>query len=138
MAELFLGKGWSFPPTFDNRTKGVEMREGDDDIRESLQILLGTHLGERLMRPTYGTGLDRLMFDDIDTRLVATLEKDLDFAIAFYEPRITLNELSVLQDQQVDGRLLIVLQYTVDKTNTRNNLVYPFYIREGTEQSSIQ
>lgn len=133
MAEQFLGKGWSFPPTFDNRNKGVVMTEGEDDIRGSLEILLGTRIGERVMRPGYGMSLDRLMFEGIDTALVATLEKDLEFAIALYEPRIKLTELAVMQDQQVEGRLLIVVEYVVRSTNTRNNLVYPFYINEGTE-----
>lgn len=133
MADLFLGRGWSFPPTFDNRTKGVVMSEDEQDIRESLQILLGTRLGERIMRPAYGTNLDRLMFDAIDVAMVATLQKDLEFAIALFESRITLQQLSVLQDQQLEGRLLIVVDYVIDKTNTRNNLVYPFYINEGTE-----
>lgn len=138
MAELFLGKGWSFPPSFDNHTKAVVMREGEDDIRESLQILLGTRIGERIMRPAYGTNVDRLMFDAIDTTMVATLEKDLEFAIALYESRITLKEVSVLQDQQVEGRLLIVVDYVVGKTNARNNLVYPFYINEGSEKLNVK
>lgn len=133
MAEQFLGKGWSFPPTFDNRTKGVVMTEGEDDIRGSLEILLGTRIGERIMRPGYGMSLDRLMFEGIDTSLVAMLEKDLEFAIALFEPRIKLTELAVLSDQQTEGRLLIVVEYVVRSTNTRNNLVYPFYISEGTE-----
>ncbi len=110
------------------------MAEDEQDIRESLQILLGTRIGERIMRPTYGTNLDRLMFDAIDVSMVATLEKDLEFAIALFESRITLKELSVLQDQQLEGRLLIVVDYVIDKTNTRNNLVYPFYINEATER----
>lgn len=131
MADLFLGKGWSFPPTFDNHTKGVVMVADEEDIRESLQILLGTRLGERIMRPAYGTNLDQLMFDAIDVTMVATLEKDLEFAIALFESRITLQELSVLQDQQLEGRLLIVVDYVIGQTNTRNNLVYPFYINEG-------
>lgn len=126
----FLGKGWSFPPTFDNRSKGVVMTEGEDDIRDSLEILLGTHVGERIMRPGYGMNLDRLMFEGIDTGLVATLEKDLEFAIALHEPRIKLTELAVIKDRQVEGRLLIVVEYLIRTTNTRNNLVYPFYLNE--------
>lgn len=133
MTEQFLGKGWSFPPTFDNRAKGVLMTQGEDDIRGSLEILLGTRIGERVMRPGYGMSLDRLMFEAIDTALVATLEKDLEFAVALYEPRIDLTELAVMKDQQEEGRLLIILDYVVRSTNTRNNLVYPFYINEGTE-----
>ena len=130
MAELFLGKGWSFPPTFDNRSKGIVMTEGEADIRGSLEVLLGTRVGERIMRPGYGMSLDRLMFESIDTGLVTTLEKDLEFAIALYEPRIKLTQLAVMNDQQVEGRLLIVVEYLVRTTNTRNNLVYPFYINE--------
>jgi uncharacterized protein len=138
MAELFLGKGWSFPPTFDNRAKGVVMTEGEDDIRASLEILLGTRLGERIMRPGYGTNLDQMLFDTIDATLVATLEKDLQFAIALYEPRIDMKQLAVLSDRQVEGRLLVVIDYIVRSTNTRNNLVYPFYLNEGTEARIVQ
>ena len=137
MAELFQGKGWSFPPALDQATKGVLMSEGDDDIRESLQILLGTRVGERIMRPGYGSNLDKLMFESIDTGTVAALEQDLEFEIALYESRINLDELSVMQDRLVEGRLLIIVSYTVRSTNTRNNLVYPFYINEATEVTNI-
>lgn len=133
MDELFLGKGWSFPPSFDNIEKEVRMTVGVKDIEGSLEILLGTRLGERIMRPGYGSNLDRLMFEAIDITMVAALEKDLEFEIALYEPRIKLNELAVMKDRLLEGRLLIILDYTVRNTNSRNNLVYPFYINEGTE-----
>ncbi len=134
MAESFQGKGWSFPPEFDKTTvQGVIITEGEDDIQRSLQILLGTQLGERIMRPGYGTNLNRLMFENIDTGTAAALEKDLEFAIALYESRIDMNELSIMKDRTVEGRLLLIIDYTIRSTNTRNNLVYPFYINEGTD-----
>ncbi len=133
MNNSFIGKGWSFPPTFDNRKRGVLMTEGEDDINRSLEILMGTRLGERVMRPSFGTNLDRLQFESIDLTMVSSLKKDLEYAIVIFEPRINLLDISIEQDESLVGRILIVVEYMIRETNTRTNLVFPFYINEASE-----
>jgi phage baseplate assembly protein W len=130
--ESFLGKGWGFPPTFNKTTRTVDMLTGEDDIRSSLEILLSTHVGERVMQPKYGCNLDRLIFEPVDTTLQAYIKDLVKTAILYFEPRIILNDV-VLIPRQMEGRIDIDIHYTVATTNTRNNYVYPFYIEEGSE-----
>lgn len=129
----FLGRGWSFPPEFDKKQKEVKMLEGEEDIRSSLEILLSTRVGERIMQPAYGSNLDQFLFESLTTSFAAYMRDWIRKAVDFYEPRINLEKVDVLTDRRQEGILLIVLAYMVRGTNTRNNLVYPFYLNEGTE-----
>lgn len=129
----FIGTGWSFPPRFNKAAAGVIMVSGQDDIRESLKILLDTSPGERAMQPGYGCGLRDLVFDNVTTSTIAELKDAIDRAILFFEPRITLNSVTIDSSEQFDGVLKINLDYTVRATNSRSNMVYPFYIKEGTQ-----
>lgn len=126
----FLGTGWSFPPIF-TRT-GVEMVSDEQDIEESLHILLSTEIGERVMQPQYGCNMHRLVFEPLDTSLQAYMEDLIRTAILYFEPRIILNSVT-LEPQVNEGRIDINIDYTIATTNTRHNYVYPFYKQEGTE-----
>lgn len=128
----FLGRGWNFPPTFDNQGRVVRMVEAEEDIRQSLQILLATHLGERVMQPEYGWERETLMFEPITTSLTTHLKNELEDAIAFFESRITLDTINVDTSNENEGLIEIRLDYTIDATNTRYNLVYPYYLNEAT------
>jgi phage baseplate assembly protein W len=128
----FLGTGWSFPPTFSRFNYTVEMVSDDADIHESLWILFSTKLGERIMVPTYGTGLWRLVFRALTTTLMSQMKNMVEQAILNWEPRIDVDEVTVNADPTDEGRVLINVVYTIRKTNTRSNMVYPFYLTEST------
>ena len=129
----FLGTGWSFPPQFNKSAGGVIMVSLEDDIRESLKILLGTSPGERTMQPSYGCGLRDLVFGNVTASAVTELKDTIDRAILFFEPRIILNSVTINTSEQFNGVLKINLDYTVRSTNSRSNMVYPFYFKEGTQ-----
>jgi hypothetical protein len=130
----FLGTGWSFPPTFDKGGATVEMLSDEDDIRSSLEILLSTSTGERIMQPKYGCDLKRFLFEPLNTSM-KTLIKDLvKKSILYFEPRVKLEDISLVTDDN-NGVLVITVEYTIISTNTRNNLVFPYYIKEGTNIS---
>ena len=129
--EGFLGKGWAFPPAFDREEQTVTMVTAEEDIRESLQILLATIPGERVMLPDYGCLIHQHVFDVLGETLFTEIKGLIEYAILHYEPRINLENISYSEDQY-EGRLLIELEYTVIQTNTRSNLVFPFYLKEGT------
>ncbi len=131
MKESFLGTGWSFPPTFTKGGAGVAMVSDVEDIQQSLQILLSTRLGERVMQDEFGCDLQHLLFEEIDQGLVNTITAMVTDAILYHEPRIKLNELDVSQDADEPGLLLISIDYTVRSKNSRFNMVYPFYINEA-------
>lgn len=128
----FLGKGWSFPPTFSNGGRSLEMVEAETDIDQSLHILLSTHLGERVMRPTFGWRRDALLFEPLSTSFSTYLKREIETAILFFEPRIDLDRLTFETLADREGLVAIRLDYTVRATNSRANLVYPLYRDEGT------
>jgi uncharacterized protein len=130
--KAFLGRGWSFPPEFHSRGKGVVMSSGEEDIRQALVILLSTVPGERVMRPTFGCGLKSMVFETMDEGTMAEIRDLVERAILFFEPRITLNRVDVTFPDPLGGRLDLLLDYTIRETNARSNMVYPFYLLEGT------
>lgn len=128
----FLGTGWHFPPTFTRGGNEVELVANAEDIEQSLQILLLTQPGERVMQPEFGCDFQNIMFEEIDQGLLNTLHSLITDAILYHEPRITLDRLDVSESDQEPGLLLISLEYTIKRTNSRFNMVYPFYINEAT------
>jgi len=128
----FLGTGWSFPPSFDWRSKEAVMVSQFQDIEQSLHILLSTVPGERVMQPAYGCGIQRMVFENVNDSTLTEIRDLVAKAILFFEVRITLHEVEVDLDGLMDGLLRLKLDYTVRTTNTRTNMVYPLYLREGT------
>jgi phage baseplate assembly protein W len=128
----FLGRGWTFPPTFNKTSGSLEMVENEEDIRQSLIIFLTTRRGERMMRLNYGSTLDEQVFRSARADVLNALAEDLKTAIRLNEPRVVVNAVRIDASQVLEGRLLIEVDYTIEATNVRNNLVYPFYLIEGT------
>ncbi len=128
----FLGTGWAFPPAFSKGPQSVVMVNDEEDIRQSLEILLTTSIGERFLRPEYGCDLRRYLFEALDEGLVAYIRDLVGNAILYHEPRIKLTDLA-LTPQSDEGMLLIELTYIIRTTNSRQNFVFPFYKDEGTD-----
>lgn len=131
MVSGFLGRGWGFPISFHHRA-GVGMVTEEEDIAQSLHILLGTRPGERVMHPDYGCGLHALAFERIDGTSVRRIRERVEHAVLFYEPRIDLDGVEIDTSDAFNGVLLIELAYRIRSTNNRSNIVYPFYLAEGT------
>ena len=129
----FLGTGWSFPPQFDNQLGSVAMLSDSEDIRSSLEILLSTRPGERVMLANYGCHLDELLFEPLTTTMKTYMKDLIQTAILYYEPRIDVNKIGLVDTGEMEGRILITVDYTIRATNSRFNYVFPFYLQEGTE-----
>jgi phage baseplate assembly protein W len=128
----FLGTGWAFPPEFIQNKNSVKMIADEEDVRSSLEILFSTAVGERIMQPTYGCDLKKLLFEPLDRALKAYIEDLLKTAILYHEPRIQLDDVDLITVPE-EGRIDIHLAYTIRTTNSRYNFVFPFYKREGTD-----
>src|SRR5205809_2613348 len=136
MAKLlksFLGTGWGFPPQFNKESLSVGMLSDAEDIESSLQILLSTRQGERVMRPDYGCNLDEMVFEPLTTTFKTYIKDLIATAILYYEARIDVNKIDLDDTGVFEGRIIISIDYTVRSTNSRFNFVYPFYKTEGTE-----
>ncbi len=134
LQKSFLGTGWSFPPTFDRKTGSVEMVSNEDDIKQSLNILLSTSLGERVMQPKYGCNLTDYVYESLSSSVIGYIKDRVKNAILFYEPRIIAEKIEVTSDESFDlieGRFTISVEYTIPGTNSRFNYVYDFYENEA-------
>ena len=107
----FLGRGWSFPPDFTGPATGVAMLEEDADVASSLQILLSTTPGERVMQPLYGCNMSELVFESLDTRMKTLMQDKIDSAILYFEPRVTLENVTLDDSQILEGVVLISVIY---------------------------
>jgi phage baseplate assembly protein W len=131
----FLGRGWGFPPRFDGN-KRLVMVENEQDIEESLRILMATRCGERVMLPAYGTTLHRLVFESANEHLLTELRDMLKKAVLFFEPRVELMQLDAQISAQDWGCLEVQLDYRIRSTNTRHNMVYPLYLDQASQAVS--
>ncbi|NVO21500.1 MAG: GPW/gp25 family protein [Bacteroidetes bacterium] len=129
----FLGTGWSFPPEFDKGTRQVVMTSDEADIHASLQILLGTAAGERFMNPKYGLDMHQMLFEPMGTTARTLLKERIKLAILLYEPRINLISLELDASGELEGRVSVIIEYEVRATNSRYNLVFPFYSTDSNE-----
>ena len=127
----FLGIGWAFPPKFNKGKIGLEMSSGAKDIQESLFILLSTKTGERFMTPNFGCDLDEMLFEPLNLDLEKKIEDEIRRAILLFESRISLENI-IFEPKLEEGTIFIDIQYIIRTTNTRTNIVYPFYLNEGT------
>jgi phage baseplate assembly protein W len=129
----FLGRGWAFPPTFDQVSGTVALLQDEEDIRSSLHLLLTTMVGERLMQPRYGCNLDELLFESLDTTLRTQLIDKIETAILYFEARIDVERVTLDTSREWEGVVFIQVDYIIRSTNSRFNFVFPFYKNEGTE-----
>lgn len=129
--KAFLGVGWAFPPALDV-TRVPAMVAYEEDIRQSIMIIMGTEPGERIMRPDFGAGLNRFVFEPANTTTMALIQTRVRGALVDWEPRIEVLDVKVTLDPNERNLLLIETTYRVRATNTLHNLVYPFYLQEAT------
>lgn len=131
MSKAFLGRGWKFPVAVNPTTGRIAMSEFEEDIKESIRIILATAPGERVMRPDFGCGIHDLVFSTISRVTVGLFESRVREAITKWEPRVDILKLEISTRDAANGKLEIKLTCLVRDTNTEFNLVFPFYLTEG-------
>jgi uncharacterized protein len=128
--KAFLGVGWAFPPALESNGS-VAAAVYEDDIRQAIEIIIFTNRGERVMRPEFGAGLNEFIFENVSTTTLALIETRVRETLIAWEARIDIEQVSVTSDRGERNKLSIDLTYTVRATNSRHNLVFPFYLEEG-------
>lgn len=129
----FLGRGWAFPPAFSAGGAEVEMVSGEEDVHQSLRILLGTTPGERVMQHAFGCDLASLLFEELDQNLINTIERIISDALTEHEPRIELEDLDVSPSATESSCVRVRIGYSIRGTNSRFNMVFPFYLMEAAQ-----
>jgi uncharacterized protein len=127
----FLGRGWAMPIALDPRTGRLACTEYENDIRQSIMIILETAPGERAMRPNFGCGIHDLVFTSLDSTTLQRIRSVVEEALRRYEARIDVLNVNVDDAATIEGKLCVELEYRVRLTNQTGNLVFPFYFGEG-------
>ena len=129
MPNDFLGVGWKFPVAVD-ANGNIALSEYEVDVREAIQLILGTSVGERAMRPAFGGGLESYVFESMSVTVLGKIQNTVFQSLVAYEQRIQVLNVSVNQSPGDRGTLLIAVDYKVRATNTKYNLVFPFYLQQ--------
>ncbi|MCP4368482.1 MAG: GPW/gp25 family protein [Deltaproteobacteria bacterium] len=128
MPQEFLGKGLKFPIKIGS-DDGLAKAEGEEKIRDSVINILSTSIGERVMRPNFGSKIHNHIFDTINSATKSSIAFNIQEALIEWEPRIEVENVQTSDDRAHEGVLLISIDYKVRSTNNRFNLVYPFFLK---------
>ena len=129
----FLGTGLKFPVGINKVTGRFKMSSDDEDIKESIYIILMTRKGERLLMPNFGSNINDFVFEVVNETNLTLMENSIKNSIKTYEKRIRNLNVEISQDSQDSGRLIINISYIISNINMPGNIVFPFYIQEGVE-----
>jgi len=125
----FLGAGWAFPVALDEGGNLLTVSR-EDDVRESILLILETNHGERAMRPEFGANLRTLVFEPLSMTTIALVKHQVQESLILWEPRVDSIRVTV-EAVPRSARLDVEIVYRIRSTNTFYNLVYPFYLQEG-------
>jgi len=128
----FLGTGWSFPPTFEQGNYQLTMTKTEDNINQSIDIILKTPRGSRPLQPEFGSNLNRFLFRKLNATCQEEIEQSVKMSLLNDEPRIVVDKVETRLQQDLGSTVAVFIYYTVKQTNSRHNYVYPFSLQEGT------
>lgn len=135
MAKEFLGRGLAFPVEVDDAGL-LPQATAESKVQQSLLLILGTARGERVMNPEFGSRLHELLFEPNHAGTRGRVVRLVTEAVIQWEPRIELMRVDVTTDTTMPSKLLVDIEYRIRATNSRFNLVYPFYLREGSHANA--
>ncbi len=126
-----LGTGWAFPTSLTSGEGQIASVSYEEDIKQSIRIILLTAKGERVMRPEFGCGIHDLVFGAVSTQFITRVKREVTEALRRYEARIDVRRVDIETGRLDEGRMDIVIDYLVRATNQPGNFVFPFYIKEA-------
>ena len=132
MSKEFIGRGWRFP-VVPGPTGALEWSDAEANVEHSLRVLLLTRVGERVMRGGFGSRLGEQVFRPGSEQNLRAIEREVESVIGRAEPRVEVLEVRAEADPADARSVTISLSYRVRRTNTRESLVFPFYLLRGAQ-----
>lgn len=121
LAGNIFGRSLSFPLRIGADGRFV-WSEGEDNIRESIMVILKTEPGERITLPDFGAGLNRFLFEPNNAATHVLIEQAISRALASWEPRIKVESIDVLTDPSDPFAALATISYRLVATNGRERM----------------
>ncbi len=134
MTKEIIGQGWAFPPSI-SAQGGLAMTNERSELVQSICVILATPLGQRVMRPTFGSRLQDLVFAPINSQTMAQARRFVEEALGMWEPRIQVMQVDVHPDEEDQSCLVIGIAYEIKATHDHRSLVYPFYTNPEARSS---
>lgn len=128
--KAFLGQGWGFPITETDEfgNKKIAIASYEESVKQSITIILGTRPGERVMNPDFGSHLWDITFEPHNQAIYTEIRHKVHESLTAWEPRITIESIDITTEPTREELVNINIQYSINKTNSVHNLVYPFYV----------
>lgn len=120
MAEL---SGWAFPVEVDEATGRIKMTTDNDCVRQNIRMIVQTDRGERKMRPNFGAGLNRFMFQNVDLVLVNRMSEAVAQSIRMWEEHLRGVNVGVMQSPQDYAAVNINIEYITDLLPNRRETI---------------
>jgi phage baseplate assembly protein W len=117
-----------------DHTGSIALTGGADDLDSSIRVVLATAPSERVMRPSFGCKIWDLLFEPVNTNTLGLMNRAVREAIAQWEPRVEVEHVDVSPDGADTSLVHITVTVRVRATNSKRNLVYPFYVIPREEQ----
>ena len=123
----FLGTGWKFPITVERASGRIQMSSKEENIEDSIRIIIGTRKGERMMEPEFGCRIWEYSSETVDHTTLYAMKNEVEDSLVQWEPRITEIHVEISDEKIEQGLLLIHISYKVHSKNNVYHLIYPFY-----------
>ena len=123
----FVGRGIRFPLAVD-ASGSLSLADAGESTDSAIRVILSTAPGERVMRPGFGCRIWELLFEPVNANTLGLMAEAVRQALAQWEPRVEVEDVAVVPDDDDQALVRIHVTYRMRATNDRRNLVYPFYV----------
>lgn len=120
MTNIF-GRSMSFPPRVDANGR-FAWSEGENNIRESIAVILKTESGERVGVPDFGAGLGRFLFEPNNAGTHARMQDAIVLALSRWEKRIKVEAVDIVADARDAEVALATIAYRLVATSARERI----------------
>lgn len=125
LVDEWLGRGPAFPLRPDLLRGELHYRSGAEKVRQSIELVLRTEPGERLMRPDFGCPLRQFLMEPNTVATRSRLERTISDALTAYEPRIAVDQVLATPGED-PALVLLSIRYRLVLDDSRESLVLPF------------
>lgn len=108
-------KAMAFPARIEPALGRFYTLTEQEEIAQSVRMILTTRQGERPCRPEFGTNLDRFVFENMDTTTCNLIRQEVVASLQHWEPRIWMIQVTFEHHPEA-GMLLIQITYQICDT----------------------
>lgn len=129
-AKGYLGPIPIYVGSYDFSSGIADPNDTTEILKASIQRIIMTMPGERVMVPNFGCNLRNLLFEPNDSVLAHEIEESLFFSLSRHEPRINLTSVEVVPYE--DAHYLdVFIRYTLK--NSTEEEIFRFIVRDTEE-----